>query len=175
MPQHQQLLVTGAGARGHQHWNTTTTITADSAAKATNLRPAKLPQVPTNERLSFAVDQFTGSRHPRTARDSSAVTSLCATVYRWAVTATGPFLGQPGPLALERPTQDWWWCRESRWCLRQGPLICHPQVQRCPSGHQYPQRASQQAVHALCAPSYQRVDRSAFSPATGQQTDAARY
>ena len=52
-----------AGVRGHQHWNTTTTITVDSAAKATNLRPAKLPQVPTNERLSFAVDQFTGSGH----------------------------------------------------------------------------------------------------------------
>ena len=63
MPQHQQLLVTEAGVRGHQHWNTTTTITIDSAAKATNLRPAKLPQVPTNERLSFAVDQFTGSGH----------------------------------------------------------------------------------------------------------------
>jgi hypothetical protein len=52
-----------AGVRGHQHWNTTTTINIDSAAKATNLRPAKLPQVPTNERLSFAVDQFTGSGH----------------------------------------------------------------------------------------------------------------
>jgi hypothetical protein len=28
---------------------------------ATNTQPATLPAVPTNERLSFAVDQFTGS------------------------------------------------------------------------------------------------------------------
>jgi hypothetical protein len=39
----------------------TTTTTAGTHRWATNRRPATLPPVPTNERLSFAVDQFTGS------------------------------------------------------------------------------------------------------------------
>ena len=43
--------------------NTTTTTTADIHRWATNRQPATLPPVPTNERLSFAVDQFTGSGH----------------------------------------------------------------------------------------------------------------
>ena len=41
--------------------NTTTTTTADTQPSATNPQPATLPPVPTNERLSFAVDQLTGS------------------------------------------------------------------------------------------------------------------
>ena len=41
----------------------TTTTTAVTLALATNHQPATLPAVPTDERLSFAVDQFTESGH----------------------------------------------------------------------------------------------------------------
>src|SRR6188768_4129600 len=44
--------------------NTITTTTVDTHRWVTNHQPATLPPVPTNERLSFAVDQFTGSGHP---------------------------------------------------------------------------------------------------------------
>ena len=104
MPQHQQLLVTEAGVRGHQHWNTTTTITADSAAKATNLRPAKLPQVPTNERLSFAVDQFTGSGQPQHAGTPRG------TGYRIRTTRTRP---HPQQIRWPTPTHTGWAAAQS--------------------------------------------------------------
>jgi len=48
--------------------NTTTTTTAATQPWATNPQPATLPPVPTNERLSFAVNQFTGSGHRRNSR-----------------------------------------------------------------------------------------------------------
>jgi transposase InsO family protein len=46
-----------SSATGH----TTTTTTAGIRPWATSRRPATLPPVSTDERLSFAVDQFTGS------------------------------------------------------------------------------------------------------------------
>ncbi|BCI87818.1 hypothetical protein NIIDMKKI_30240 [Mycobacterium kansasii] len=42
----------------------TTTITGGTLPWATKPPPTTLPPAPTNERLSFAVDQFTGSGHP---------------------------------------------------------------------------------------------------------------
>ncbi|BCI87836.1 hypothetical protein NIIDMKKI_30420 [Mycobacterium kansasii] len=41
----------------------TTTITGGTLPWATKPPPTTLPPAPTNERLSFAVDQFTGSGH----------------------------------------------------------------------------------------------------------------
>jgi hypothetical protein len=48
-----------------------TTITVVTHRWATYRRPAMLPPVPIDERLSFAVDQFTGSGQVHNSRSSS--------------------------------------------------------------------------------------------------------
>ena len=63
VPQHQQLLVAGAGARGNQRLETRPQPPPATQRWATNPRPAMLPPVPTDERLSLASSRGPVSRH----------------------------------------------------------------------------------------------------------------